>query len=344
MTRLANVERTFSDVQLDNLNIIHVAGTKGKGSTCAFIESILRARGLKTGLYTGPHLIDLTERIRINFIPLSKELFTKYVFDIYECLCTSNPSPRYLQMLLLVSFRAFLEQGVDVAIYETHHGGQFDATNVIPHPKITAITTLGMDHVDQLGPTIQDIAWHKGGIFKRGAFALSAPQEPSLVEILQRRAAEKGTSLKMVEVDPNPPVALTNVNRINYSVARAVCDAFPLGKQISEQDLVNAIRRCYWPGRFQTIVDGDYSWFLDGAHNELSVPEAGSWFHAQSLSAESHTPIKRILIFAQMSNYRDGEDVLRCLASSLRTPLQHVIVTNYENLTGTVPVTLHSSF
>lgn len=156
---------------MDSSNIIHIAGTKGKGSTCAFIESFLRAYGetysfpRKTGLYTSPHLLQMNERIRINSEPIDKALFAKYVFEVRDCLSLGEQreKPRFLQLLALVSFHASVQEGVDVAIYETHHGGELDATNCIDNPVVTAITSIGKDHVFDLGPTVENIAWHKAG-------------------------------------------------------------------------------------------------------------------------------------------------------------------------------------
>jgi len=179
-----------------------------------------------------------------------------------------------------------------VAIYDTHHGGEYDATNVIEHPAATVITALGMDHVQQLGPTIENIAWHKAGIFKRGAHAFSSPQEASAAEVLRARAAEKGVHLQFVENDPDlladAPQLKPDVQRVNCSVALAAVRYFledgatkNISKgtpQLSSSDILQGIRQFSWPGRFQTIVEGTFSWFLDGAHNEMSVGKAAEWF------------------------------------------------------------------
>jgi len=142
---------------------------KEKGTTCAFIDSFPRAHGRRTGfprkigLYTSPHLLYLEERIWINFEPLPRDVFTRYFFEVYDVLLEYNTQcfytmPRYLQLLLLLSFHTFIREGIDTAIYETHHRGEYDSTNVIEKPIVTAITPLGMDHVKQLGLSIQNIA------------------------------------------------------------------------------------------------------------------------------------------------------------------------------------------
>ncbi|KAM5354050.1 hypothetical protein ACJ41O_000700 [Fusarium nematophilum] len=345
-------------VEIDNLNIVHVAGTKGKGSTCAFIESFLRAFGKrtgfprKTGLYTSPHLIYPEERIRIDFQPISRDLFAKYFFQVWDALSAnvdddnsnndngSSSLPRYLQLLALVSFHAFIREGVQAAVFETHHGGEYDATNVIEHPVATVITPLGMDHVDQLGPTIEHIAWHKAGIFKKGSPALSSQQEAAAAEVLRSRASERGvSSIQFVQEDdpclPDDALQLNpDVQRANCSVALAAVRRFlrertPEG--LSPADVLQGISQFSWPGRFQHVAEGSFNWFLDGAHNEMSVCKAAEWFIESSQREHMATPPTRILIFSQVSGHRDSVVVLQRLAAALGTVhIHHAIFTLYD--------------
>jgi folylpolyglutamate synthase len=280
------------ETQIDDINrlkIIHVAGTKGKGSTCAFIESLLRTHGLKTGLYTGPHLIGPEERIRIGFSPLKKDLFTKYVTEIYETLRDEPRTPKYLQLLTLVSFHAFIKAGVDVAIYETHHGGEYDATNFIPEPTVTAITVIDYDHTDSLGGTLERIAWHKAGILKTNAPAFSVSQQPVAASVLRDRATEKGVQLDFIRtlsaLPANAPRLQPDVQVQNFSLAHAVCNNFlqqTQGCHLTTEVIERGLRTFEWPGRFQIITDGTVKWFLDGAHNELSLNKCAEWFAQNS--------------------------------------------------------------
>lgn len=197
---------------------------------------------------------------------------------------------------MLISVHVFIREKTDVAIYETHNGGEFDATNVIPKPVVTGITTIGMDHVDQLGPSLENIAWHKSGIFKHGCPAFSTLQEPAVAAVLQRRAAEKEVSLKFSGVNsalPSyAPALVADVQRINSSLALALVDAFLESKARKEhcsmtlQDVHQGVEHFFWPGRFQRIIDGNHQWFLDGAHNELSLQKVAQWFSKSSLEME----------------------------------------------------------
>ena len=275
--------------------MIHIAGTKGKGSTCAFINSFLAAYGKRTGfpskigLHTSPHLKSIQERIRINSIPLSKTCFAKYVFEVWDTVGDiGSNAPRFLQLLFLVTIHTFLKEKVDVAICETYSGGEFDATNVFRHPVATGISTIGMDHVEKLGPTIENIANHKAGIFKAGSPAFTTLQEPSVRAVLESRAKEKGTKLQDVGIFPNLPGNVLSleppVQKLNASLAVALTNTYLKRMSCSESaalsadDIKNGALHFSWPGRFQRIVQGPYEWYLDGAHNELSVEIAANWF------------------------------------------------------------------
>eukprot|EP00798_Chlamydomonas_sp_ICE-L_P001558 gene1558-32940_t len=156
------MQRIGLDKEIDSLSIIHVAGTKGKGSTCAMVESILRQSGYRTGLFTSPHLIDVRERVRINGEMVSKDVFESHFWDCYNKLeATSTPTmgiPGYFRFLTILALRIFVSQQVDVVILEVGVGGRVDATNAIPSPVVCGITSLGLDHIDQLGDTIEECA------------------------------------------------------------------------------------------------------------------------------------------------------------------------------------------
>lgn len=291
------------------MNIIHVTGTKGKGSTCAFTRSFLHAHGQRTGfpkrigLYTSPDLQCIRERIQIDDQPISESLFTRYFFEVWEGLgspeignaAQTSRQPRYLQLLLLLAFHTFIKENVDAAIFETHHGGEYDATNVIRKPIVTGITSLGMDHVAQLGPTVEDIAWHKGGIFKSGAPAFSVIQEAGPSEVLRKRAIERKTDLTFVSPSSSLPdnrrALSVPVQRLNCSLALQLAAKFlqlkDSGHVLDDDDISRGIDSFSWTGRFETIDIGNSQWFLDGAHNTLSLKQTAEWFSKNINIAEA---------------------------------------------------------
>ena len=307
----------------------------------------------------------IRERIQINSTPISEELFAKYFHEVLDRLAVhtfeernGKDAPRYLQLLALLSFHVFIRERVDGAIYETHSGGECDATNVIQHPIVTGITTLGMDHVELLGPSISDIAWHKAGIFKPGSPAFSVLQDSSAASaMLRQRANEKAISLKFVSIDATLPTGLPalqpQVQKINSSLAIALANSFldtRKGSSLSSSDIRQGIEQFSWQGRFQHIVEGPNHWFLDGAHNLLSMEKAAHWFSQtiidmqtcvkvtpldteSQLTFYSHTgPLPRILIFSHISR-RDGSALLKGVATALReggTQLDHVIFSTYK--------------
>ncbi|EAW20067.1 putative folylpolyglutamate synthetase [Aspergillus fischeri NRRL 181] len=340
-----------SDNAVNSLNIIHVSGTKGKGSTCAFTRAILRAHGMRTGfpkrigLYTGPHLQCIRERIQLDDHPVPEELFTKYFFEVWDRIMPEDieqdsgvaRQPRYLQFLALLAFHTFIREGVQAAIFEVHHGGEYDATNVIQSPVATGITSLGMDHVAQLGPTIETIAWHKAGIFKPGAPAFSVNQKPGPAEVMRKRALDKGTTLTFVSTNECLPtdgrVLSVPVQRLNCSLAlelsRAFVHAKAPGHTISDEDIYHGVESFSLAGRFEIIDEGQVQWFVDGAHNVLSLEEAAEWF-ARNASNDQKC---RSLIFSHLSEARDGVMLVRSLAHALfknKVKPDHVIFTTYQ--------------
>ncbi|CAK7262700.1 Folylpolyglutamate synthetase [Sporothrix epigloea] len=352
---------------LDCLNVIHVAGTKGKGTTCAYTNSILeryrrgpapgesgsgRPRLQKIGLYTSPHLVAVRERIRINSEPISEALFTRYFFEVwraFEAAATASGAdpaikPSYFRFLTLVSYHVFLREGVDVAVYEVGVGGQLDATNVFVQPAATAITTLGIDHVESLGATIDKIAWHKAGIMKAGSPAFTIPQEPEAMAVLVQRSTERHTvpplqvldplvyhkQLKNVRVTPAEDfqrqnaalavcLAATVLGRLGLLDQNRVAGLLQ-GKEALPAEFVDGLENIVWRGRCETKTTGRQRWYLDGAHNQQSLEVACQWF-GRSIekekvpAADGEAPIN-VLIFNQQS-MRDSIELLHVVQKTL---------------------------
>lgn len=214
-----------ASTDLARLRCVHVAGTKGKGSVCAFTTSILRqypSVAGKVGTYTSPHLVSVRERICLDGEPISQDLFAKYFFEVWNRLSDAaraagdvppegdelgvdgaSTKPFYFRFLTILAFHAFLREGVKSAVIECGIGGEYDSTNVLPAEAVTAsvVTQLGIDHVAMLGDTLEKIAWNKAGIFKEGvpAFTRKLDDQDTVMRVLRDRAEEKGTQL--VEID-----------------------------------------------------------------------------------------------------------------------------------------------
>ena len=183
-------------VDVARLSVVHVAGTKGKGSTVAMTEALLRQDGIKTGMFVSPHLVEPRERIRINGKPLSEAQFADFFWRTLEGLQPSPPP--FFRFLNCMSFLVFQELAVDVAVVEVGVGGRACSTNVVS-PVVTAITRLGYDHMDVLGSTLTEIAAEKAGIIKQRVPCFASPQLPEGEQELRRRAAERESELVFVE-------------------------------------------------------------------------------------------------------------------------------------------------
>ncbi|KAL3685754.1 hypothetical protein R1sor_003776 [Riccia sorocarpa] len=322
-TWASNFETTFKHLKileleepLERLGVIHVAGTKGKGSTCAFCERILRESGFKTGLFTSPHLLDVRERFRFDGEEVSKDLFVESFWFVYNRLRENEhiaPLPGFFRFTFLLALKMFTSQKVDVAILEVGLGGRLDATNAVEVPVVTGISSLGLDHCELLGNTIDLIAREKAGIFKATVPAFTSPQLDEAMKVLKDRAEE--LQIPLTVAPPLESYGIPNLQlglrgdhqRMNASLAVALCKTWAertgnlahwhTAKEGGlPESYVRGLAKTCWPGRCEIVEDnvaihdeepslrstqfkfGRLQFFLDGAHSPESMEACGKWF------------------------------------------------------------------
>ena len=247
--------------------VIHVAGTNGKGSVCAMIDSICRAQGYRTGLFTSPHLVTFRERIRVNGEMISEEAVASGLTTIRNLVADWDPHPTFFEVTTALALKHFSEAKIDVAILETGIGGRLDATNAI-QSDVSVITSIDFDHEQWLGKTIPEIATEKAGIIKRGVPVVSTEQRPEAEKVIRARAAECKAPLQFVsERYDRSPIALRGQHQQqNAAVAIAAVHAAMI--EIDDKAIARGLARIDWPARFQVW---DERTIIDGAHNPAAA-------------------------------------------------------------------------
>ncbi|GAB2229457.1 hypothetical protein Droror1_Dr00023600 [Drosera rotundifolia] len=291
---------------VSKLKVIHVAGTKGKGSTCTFVESILRHCGFHTGLFTSPHLIDVRERFRLDGHDIDEEKFLMYFWWCYDRLkakaTDDTPMPTYFRFLALLAFKIFAAEQVDVAILEVGLGGKFDATNVVQTPVVCGITSLGYDHMEILGYTLAEIAGEKAGILKKFLPSLCHNlMKPCMC--LKKRLLFWMLMYKLYPLlDPKflngSHLGLSGEHQyINAGLAVALSTSWlqqtghlkvlsPDMISLLPEQFIQGPSTAKVQGRAQIVPDqhtnsdrrGNLVFFLDGAHSPESMEVCGRWF------------------------------------------------------------------
>ena len=255
-------------IRLDAPKFFHVAGTNGKGSVCAMLDSICRAGGKRTGLFTSPHLVTFRERIRVDGEMISEEEVAGRVTEMRALTEGWNPEPTFFELVTVLALGHFLRAGCEVVVFETGMGGRLDATNVVT-PAVSVITPIALDHQQWLGATLAEIAAEKAGIFKPEVPVVSSPQADEAAQVLRRHAREIGTlALEFVEKPwTETPVNLAGSHQ-QWHAALAVHALALSGLGIHAEAIVRGLREVQWPGRFQEWGE---RLVLDGAHNPAAA-------------------------------------------------------------------------
>jgi len=261
----------------DDLTMIHVAGTNGKGSTCAMVASILHASGKNVGLYTSPHLIRFNERIRINGNPIPDKEIIRFMKKISPAV--QEIESTFFETTTAMAFDYFKEQKVDVAVIETGLGGRLDSTNVI-QPRVTVISQISMDHMDILGKDIEKITYEKAGIIKNNIPLIIANQTPKAKNILLKKAKHESAPVTELGAISNISITTSGTNfqykddkfftsligehqALNAALAIECINQFE--SELQNKIIHYGLRKVCWPARIQQLDDRLY---YDVAHNE----------------------------------------------------------------------------
>ena len=256
------------------LRFLHVAGTNGKGSVCAMLDSCLRAAGHRTGLYTSPHLVDFRERIRVDGVKISQQETADGLSRLLDATEKWDHKPTFFELSTVLAFDHFVRAGCDVVVLETGMGGRLDSTNVVT-PLVSVITPIAMDHMAWLGDSLAKIAAEKAGIIKPGAPVISSPQQSSAAEVLTAKALEAGSAIRFIEAPTDIAVALPGAHQL-WNAAVAIASLHASGLLCSPEAIEKGLAIVKWPARFQRVGERI---IVDGAHNEHSAEALRSTWH-----------------------------------------------------------------
>jgi dihydrofolate synthase/folylpolyglutamate synthase len=297
-----------------------IAGTNGKGSTAATLASVLTSNGLRTGLYTSPHLAKVNERMRLDRVEIADEPFAALYYRVHDAAQrlvldgTLTQLPSFFEILTAQAFLFFAEAQVDIAVLEVGMGGRLDATNIV-HPLLSVITDISLDHTEWLGSTISKIAREKAGILRPNGTLITLPQHPEANQALGEVAVE--LNVRGVNAAPympgDPDVARYSIQALgapievdspllgahqHRNLALAIAAAVELatrhGFSITPAAIAEGIRQTRWPGRLERIPSSGAEWILDVAHNP-----AGAWALRAGLNAAfGGDKAPRVLVFS----------------------------------------------
>lgn len=290
LERISKLLRDLGNPQ-DRVPIVHVAGTNGKGSVCAYLSSILTEAGYKVGRYISPHLVDWTERISIDLQPISTEELERSILEVRSAIDPQAESPTQFEVITAAAWLYFAQNQVDLAVIEVGLGGRLDATNVCDRPLVSIITSLSLEHWQVLGPTLADIAREKAGILKTNCPAVVGKLPPDAREAVAAKIAELNCPVVWVESAIEVETEKENRNRLvryqeieyylpllgdiqltNSAIAIAAIQILQeRGWHISNTAIQQGIAKTHWSGRLQWTSWRDRQLLVDGAHNPAAA-------------------------------------------------------------------------
>jgi dihydrofolate synthase/folylpolyglutamate synthase len=302
---LENVQRLLLELKLpgQDQRIIHVAGTNGKGSVCAMIDSICRAQGYRTGLFTSPHLVSYRERIRVDGEMISEEETAHGLSAIRQRIAEWDPHPTFFEITTALAIAHFKKRDCELIVLETGLGGRLDATNALT-PIVSVLTPIGYDHQDWLGNTLEEIAAEKAGIIKPRIPVVSANQELAAEKVIQARAVECAAPLRFVTESYGASALNLAGAHQKQNASLAIAALRSGGVAIEEGAIARGLASVQWPARFQRW---DERTVVDGAHNP-----AGAQVLAETWRAEFGDA--RATIILAVLREKDVAGILRALA------------------------------
>ena len=256
----------------DKLRFIHVAGTNGKGSTCAMLESIYRTAGLRVGLFTSPHLVSFRERIQVNRQPIAESDVVRLVQLLRDAPDSHQASPTLFEFVTVMALKYFAEQNCDLVIWETGLGGRLDATNIVT-PLASVITNIALDHQQWLGDTPAKIAAEKAGIIKPGVPVITSACQPEVLKVIEQVARENNAPFMRVESQVGstlhlPPSLPGEHQKLNAALVIATVEVLKDQIPVGQESVRLGLKNVNWPGRLQLIQKSNgQKILLDGAHN-----------------------------------------------------------------------------
>ena len=291
--------------------VIHVAGTNGKGSVSVMLESILRSAGWRTGLYTSPHLVKLGERVQVDRQLLTEEEIVAYARDLQPVAARAaafapDEHATFFEFMTAMAFLQFQRRQADVAMVEVGMGGRLDATNVV-QPEVSVITSIGLDHVAELGDTVEKIAAEKAGIIKPGRPVVIGRMPAGAERVIREVAAANGAPVHSVRDEFGEDLArypVTNLEgdhqRWNAATATLVARLFPARWKLDAPTIARGLRQVNWPGRWQRLEVGGRHVILDASHN----PEGAAVLEVALRRLGDETGRKPVIVAGVLGEFR----------------------------------------
>lgn len=311
--------------------VIHVAGTNGKGSTCAFMNSILRQAGYKVGMFTSPHLVKVNERININGVNVSDDellaSFNRAEQAVRDVMAEGGEHPSFFEYMFLVGMAAFASADVEYVILETGLGGRLDATNIVEKPVVSVITSVSRDHMEILGDTIEEIAAEKAGIIKKDVPVVYWAEDERVRAVMDKTATEKGARAipickknikKITKTNNSIDFCLVNSYDkygcltvpfvMDYQMWNATLAVTALSEIIPDMDksvVVEGLKTASWPGRMERVAERVY---LDGAHNYDGVVQFRDYVN--ELVARENTGVYILFSVVKEKEYHEMMELI----------------------------------